>query len=86
MEEPCTKRANFWPEEQWPRYVLVKNVGPAVVRVIFAGLVVRVNIGLVVLHGPYAASVISATSSVPFIKLKTRVSPTYMIYLTAQPG
>lgn len=46
------------------------------VRVIFAGLVVRMVIGVAVLHESNAACVTSATSCVSFVKLKTSVFPT----------
>ena len=48
------------------------------------GLVVLREIGLVDVHGPYAASVTSATSCWPLAKLNTRMSPTVNVCWDAQ--
>lgn len=64
--------------------MLVKKYSPVVLSVIFAGLVVRTVAGVVVSHESYAAFVTSATSCVPFWKLKTRVSPTRKVFPAAQ--
>lgn len=44
---------------------------PGVVKVRVAGPAVAMEIGLVVVHGPYAACDTSATLCAPVVKLKT---------------
>lgn len=62
----------------------MKYCGPEVVRVIFAGLLVVLDRGLVVLHALNDDCVTRVTSWFPGAKLNTIMSPTVKVWFAAQ--